>query len=209
MSEFSYFTDRLANQQIAERVATAQRSRVPGAAPTARPARAGPPAAPDGRPSRRLTRHRTGPGPLRTTTAQRALQCPEPASGRVDASSRGDAFAGRGPGPRRRSSPPAALPPHCATPAVQRDVRVRAGQPVQQLAGLRGRGVRHQRDELVAAVAGQQVGRADRPASASCGPGSTSSRSPAAWPSRSFTVLKSSRSIDAPTVTAPLAAVRR
>ena len=30
MSEFSYFTDRLADQQIAERVATAQRSRVPG-----------------------------------------------------------------------------------------------------------------------------------------------------------------------------------
>jgi hypothetical protein len=30
MSEFSYLTDRLADQQIAERVATAQRSRVPG-----------------------------------------------------------------------------------------------------------------------------------------------------------------------------------
>ena len=30
MSEFSYFTDRIADQQIAERVATAQRSRVPG-----------------------------------------------------------------------------------------------------------------------------------------------------------------------------------
>ena len=30
MSEFSYFTDQLAAQQIAERVATAQRSRIPG-----------------------------------------------------------------------------------------------------------------------------------------------------------------------------------
>lgn len=30
MSEFSYFTDRIADQQIAERVATAERSRVPG-----------------------------------------------------------------------------------------------------------------------------------------------------------------------------------
>ena len=30
MSEFSYFTDRIADQQIAERVVTAQRSRVPG-----------------------------------------------------------------------------------------------------------------------------------------------------------------------------------
>ena len=30
MSEFSYFTDRLASQQIAERVASAKRSRIPG-----------------------------------------------------------------------------------------------------------------------------------------------------------------------------------
>jgi len=30
MSEFSYLTDRLASQQIAERVATAERSRLPG-----------------------------------------------------------------------------------------------------------------------------------------------------------------------------------
>ena len=30
MSEFSYLTDRLASQQIAERVASAERSRIPG-----------------------------------------------------------------------------------------------------------------------------------------------------------------------------------
>ena len=30
MSEFSYLSSRLANQRIAERVATAQRSRIPG-----------------------------------------------------------------------------------------------------------------------------------------------------------------------------------
>lgn len=30
MSDFSFLTDQLANQKIAERVATAQRSRIPG-----------------------------------------------------------------------------------------------------------------------------------------------------------------------------------